>query len=171
MAQLAQAPSHEFDLDIQDAEHEANANDDWCFNLSSDTDVADEDDFNSDYNGDLDAVLANRFAIDCWHYFDHHFGWGSYDNDDSQLEIFIHTTIAPAVVAQSSKQCDLIQFADGAVDYDILVHEFTHGIIRAPAASNTSSSPARSMRATRTPWASSPTANGAKSKVASRSTG
>ncbi len=129
VAQLAQAPSHEFDLDIQDAEHEANANDDWCFNLSSDTDVADEDDFNSDYNGDLDAVLANRFAIDCWHYFDHHFGWGSYDNDDSQLEIFIHTTIAPAVVAQWSKQCDLIQFADGAVDYDILVHEFTHGII------------------------------------------
>jgi len=48
--------------------------------------VADEDGFNSDYNGDLDAVLANRFATDCWHYFDHHFNWGSYDNDDSQLE-------------------------------------------------------------------------------------
>ncbi|MBI3867308.1 MAG: M4 family metallopeptidase [Verrucomicrobia bacterium] len=129
VARLSKARAHDFDLDIQDAEHEANANDDWCFNLSSDTDVADEDDFNSDYNGDTDAVLANRYAIDCWHYFDHYFGWGSYDNDDSQLEIFIHTTINPAVVAQWSKDCDLIQFADGAVDFDVMVHEFTHGII------------------------------------------
>jgi Zn-dependent metalloprotease len=129
VARLAKGRSHDFDLDIQDAEHEANANDDWCFNLSSDTDVADEDDFNSDYNGDVDAVLANRYAIDTWHYFDHYFGWGSYDNDDSQLEIFIHTTINPGVVAQWSKDCDLIQFADGAVDFDVMVHEFTHGII------------------------------------------
>lgn len=129
VARLALSRHHDFDLDIQDAEHEANADDDLCFYLSSDTDVADEDDFNSDYDNDIDAVLANRYAIDCWHYFDHHFGWGSYDNDDSQMEIFIHTTMNPANVAQWSKNCDLIQFADGAVDYDVLVHEFTHGII------------------------------------------
>lgn len=129
VARLALNHAHDFDLDIQDAEHEANAQDDKCFNLSSDTDVADEDDFNSDYNNDIDAVLANRYAIDCWHYFDHHFGWGSYDNDDSQLEIFIHTTINPANVAMWTKGCDLIQFADGAVDYDVMIHEFTHGII------------------------------------------
>lgn len=129
VARLALGRDHDFDLDIQDAEHEANAQDDGCFNLSSDTDVADEDDFNSDYNGDIDAVLANRYAIDCWHYFDHHFGWGSYDNDDSQLEIFIHTTMNPANVAQWVQGCDLIQFADGAVDYDVMIHEFTHGIV------------------------------------------
>ena len=129
VARLAIERSHDFDLDIQDAEHEANAKDDECFYLSDDTDVADEDDFNSDYNGNTDAVLANRYAIDCWHYFDHHFHWGSYDNDSSQLEIFIQTTINPAVVASWSKGCELIQFADGAVDFDVMVHEFTHGII------------------------------------------
>ena len=129
VARLAMDRGHDFDLDIQDAEREANAQDDGCFSYSTDTDVADEDDFNSDYNGDTDAVLAHRYAIDCWHYFDHHFGWGSYDNDSSQLEIFIHTTINPNVVASWTSGCNLIQFADGAVDYDVMVHEFTHGII------------------------------------------
>jgi len=129
VARLAIDRSHDFDLDIQDAEREANAQQHKCFRTSTDTDVADEDDFNSDYNGNTDAVLANRYAIDCWHYFHHHFHWGSYDNNSSQLEIFIQTTIDPAVVASWSKGCGLIQFADGAVDYDVMIHEFTHGII------------------------------------------
>ena len=131
VAQVAQARSWDFDLDIQDAENEANSQDDWCFNLSSDTDVADEDDFNSDYNNDTDAVLANRFARDCWFYIHDTFQWDSYDDDSSQMEIFIHTTINASVVAQWDKDCDLIQFADGAVDYDVMVHEFTHGIVAA----------------------------------------
>jgi Zn-dependent metalloprotease len=129
VAQLAVERSHDFDLDIQDAEGEANAKDHQCFSFSTDTDVADEDDFNSDYNNDVDAVLANRYARDCWHYFHHHFQWGGHDNDESQLEIFIHTTINPGTVASWNPGCELIQFADGAVDYEILVHEYTHGII------------------------------------------
>jgi Zn-dependent metalloprotease len=129
VARLAAEHSHRFDLDIQDAEGEANATDDDCFNTSDDVDVADEDDFNSDYNNDLDAVLANRFARDCWNYFNHHFGWESYDDDDGQLEIFIHTTINPRSVASWNSGCGTIQFADGAVEYEVMVHEFTHAII------------------------------------------
>ena len=129
VARLPLYRSHGFDLDIQDAEREANAQSDSCFNLSDDTDVADEDDFNGDYNNDLDAVLANRFARDCWFYFHNVFGWHSYDNDEGQLEVFIHTTMNPAGVAQWAQGCDLMQFTDGAVDYEILVHEFTHGVV------------------------------------------
>ncbi|MFO1501661.1 MAG: M4 family metallopeptidase [Verrucomicrobiota bacterium] len=129
VARLPLFRSHGFDLDIQDAEHEANAQSDKCFNTSTDTDVADEDDFDSDYDNDLDAVLANRFARDCWFYFHDVFGWHSYDNDQSQLEIFIHTTMNPANIAQWATGCDLIQFTDGGVDYDVMVHEFTHGIV------------------------------------------
>src|SRR3990172_6791348 len=120
VARLPLHRSHGFDLDIQDAEREANAQADSCFNLSDDTDVADEDDFNGDYNNDLDAVLANRFARDCWFYFHNVFGWHSYDNDEGQLEVFIHTTMNPAGVAQWAQGCDLIQFADGAADYEVM---------------------------------------------------
>lgn len=126
--QLPVGRSGDLDLDIQDAEREANAQNDCCFNWSDDTDVADEDDFNSDYNNDLDAVLANRFARDAFEFY-HRLNWHSYDNDDAQLEVFIHTTINPNVVAQWTKGCDLIQFADGAVDYEVMVHEFTHGVV------------------------------------------
>jgi hypothetical protein len=57
--------------------------------------------------------------------------WHSYDNDNSQMEIFIHTTMPRGNVARSVGGCELLEFADGAVDYDVLVHEFTHSIIRA----------------------------------------
>ena len=129
VARLAHEQAHDFDLDIQDAENEANSIDDWCFNLSDDVTVADEDDFNSDYNGDADAVLANRFATDCWHYFHHHFHWGSYDNAGAQFEIFIRSTINPANVASWDPGCETMQFSDGAVDFELMVHEFTHAII------------------------------------------
>ena len=119
-----------FDLDIQDAEREANAQSHACFGKSTDTDVADEDDFNTDYNNDPDGFLANRYARDCWAWF-HGMDWHSYDNDNSQMEIFIHTTIPRGGVAQWTPGCNLMEFADGAVDYDVLVHEFTHGVIRA----------------------------------------
>jgi Zn-dependent metalloprotease len=129
VARLPVDRSHDFDLDIQDAEGEANAKDDKCFDLSDDVDVADEDDFNSDYDGDLDAVLADRFARDCWTYFHHHFHWGGHDNDGGQFEIFIHTTIDPTHIASWTAGCETMQFAEGAVDYEIMVHEFTHAII------------------------------------------
>jgi Zn-dependent metalloprotease len=119
-----------FDLDIQDAEREANAQSHACFKNSTDTDVADEDDFNTDYNNDPDGFLANRYARDCWAWF-HGMDWHSFDNDNSQMEIFIHTTMPRGNVARWVPGCDLMEFADGAVDYDVLVHEFTHGIIRA----------------------------------------
>ena len=120
----------DFNFDLQDAEGEANAQDDRCFNWSDDVIIADEDDWNTDYNNDIDAVWANWFARDCWAWFHRVFSWHSYDNDSSELEIFLHTTMDPANVASSIGGCDLIQFTDGGVDYDVMVHEFTHSVIR-----------------------------------------
>lgn len=118
-----------FDLDLQDAEEEANAQDDWCFNLSNDTDVADEDDFNSDYNNDPDAVQLNIHARNAYRYFHRDFNWHSYDNDESQIELFIHATIANGPNAQWVRSCELIQFSTGMIDYEVMVHELTHGVI------------------------------------------
>jgi Zn-dependent metalloprotease len=115
-----------FDFDLQDAEDEANANDDWCFNLSNDTDVADENWFNGDYNGDPDAVMANIHARNAWAFFARDFGWRSYDNDYGQLEVFIHATVANA---SWSDFCELAQFRTGWVDFEVMVHEMAHGVV------------------------------------------
>jgi hypothetical protein len=125
------ASLHGFDFDLQDAENEANAQDDDCFWTSDDVTIADEDadSFNSDYLGLDDAVMANVHARNCYAFFHDTFGLHSYDNDEAQMEVFIRTTIDPAKVASWDNGCELIQFAPGAVDFEIMVHEFTHAII------------------------------------------
>jgi Zn-dependent metalloprotease len=129
VARLPLYLNHGFDLEINDAENEANAQSHNCYHFSDDTVVADEDDFNSDYNNDLDAVLADRFSRACWSYFHDVFGWHSFDGEGSVMEVFIHTTMNPTNVASWSSGCELMQFANGAVDYEVLVHEFTHGVV------------------------------------------
>ena len=127
---------HGFDFDMQDAESEANANDDDCFWTSDDTDIADEDWFNSDYNNDADAVQANQHARNTYAFFHNRFNFHSYDDDEAQVEVFLHTTINPSSGASWSPGCELIQFRTGWVDFEVMVHEFTHAIISGPKGSH-----------------------------------
>ncbi len=116
-----------FDLDIQDAENEANATDDYCFNLSNDEDVANENGIYPDYANNVQGVLAFFHAQNCYSFFHRRFNWHSYDNDSSQVEIFIRADVPNAAW---SDFCELIQIRDGWVDFEVIVHEFTHGVIR-----------------------------------------
>ena len=117
---------HGFDLDIQDAEDEANAADDWCYNLSNDEDVANENGMYPDYANNNQAVLAFLHAQSCYSFFHRQFNWHSYDNDFAQLEIFIRSDVANAAW---STFCEQMEIRDGWVDFEVIVHEFTHGII------------------------------------------
>ncbi|TET96749.1 MAG: hypothetical protein E3J29_05215, partial [Dehalococcoidia bacterium] len=117
------------DLEVSDAENEANAADDGCYWWSWDPEICDEDDFDSDYSGDLDAVRACQYAKDAYYFYLNKFSRDSYDNDDGEIEVFVHATIDNASWVGGSIDCDLIQFADGWVAYDIMVHEFTHGVM------------------------------------------
>src|SRR6185503_18411467 len=49
---------HGFDLDMQDAEDEANSGDDWCYNLSNDSDVGNANGLYPDYINDTEAIQA-----------------------------------------------------------------------------------------------------------------
>jgi len=114
------------DLDMQDAENEANSSSDSCYNLSNDPYVGDEADFNSDYNADVDAVNAYDQIFKAYSFYLETFGRDSYDNDNGQLEVFIHADVPNA---QWSPNCELLEFATGFVAYDVMVHEFNHGVI------------------------------------------
>jgi Zn-dependent metalloprotease len=120
-------PLHGLDLDMQDAEDEANAEDDNCYWGSDDVTVADEDDFNSDYNNDPDAVQGFKHIKGVYAFFHENFNRHSYDDDFSQIELFIHSTTKGT--AAWSRSCELIQVESGKVGFDILGHEFTHGVI------------------------------------------
>lgn len=118
---------HGFDLDMQDAENEANANDDWCYNLSNDEDVANENGLFPNYVNNPQAQAAFAHAVNCYAFFHRQFDWHSYDNDSSQLEIFIRADVANA---SWNNFCELMEIRDGWVDFEVIVHEFTHGVIR-----------------------------------------
>jgi hypothetical protein len=118
-----------FDLDLQDAEEEASAQNNACFNLSDDVTVGNEDFFNPDYDRDPDAVGAWWFARETYLFFHDTFGWHSWDEDGGQIEIFIHAAIPNGPNAIWDSGCELIQFSTGMVDFEIQTHEFTHAII------------------------------------------
>jgi len=122
-----------FDFDLEDAENEASAESNSCFHFSDDVTIGDEDSFNSDYNNDPDAVNAWWFARDMYLFFHDHYGWHSYDEDESQIEVFLHASINNG--ASWPYGCELMQIQTGWVDYEMMVHEYTHGIIGSPTAS------------------------------------
>lgn len=118
---------HGFDLDMRDAEDEANAQDDNCYWGSDDVDVADEDEFNSDYNDDPDAVKGFAHIKNVYAFFHNNFNRHSYDDEYSEIELFIHSTTGGS--AAWITDCSLIQVETGKVSFDLLGHEFTHAII------------------------------------------
>ena len=117
---------HGFDFDLQDAEDEANAYDDSCFNLSDDTDVADEGWYNGDYTWDIDARAADLFARQAYAFFHENFGRHSYDGAFAQVGMWVHSTHDNAAFIEF---CGSIEFSTGYVDEDVVTHEFTHGVI------------------------------------------
>jgi Zn-dependent metalloprotease len=120
---------HGFDLDMQDAEDEAQAQDGppYCYWSSDDVDVADESSFNSDYVTDFEAVFAYGYIKDVYGFYHESFDRHSYDNQSSQVELFIHSTTSGN--ASWVPDCELIQVATGEVSFETLTHEFTHGVI------------------------------------------
>lgn len=114
---------HDFDFDLQHAEDMASVG---CYSENNVVNVADEDWFNGDYLGDPDATFANTHARNTYAFFHDHFGLHSFDNEGSQMEVLIHTTVDNA---QWSPACREIRFRTGWVDYEVMVHEFTHGVI------------------------------------------
>jgi Zn-dependent metalloprotease len=121
------APLDGFDLQLTDAEHEANPSDDNCYNTSDDTDAGDEDGVYSDYLNVPDAVMGYQHACNAYAYFHQNFNWHSYDEESSQIEIFFFADVSNA---SWSKDCELISVRDGWIDYEVIVHELTHGIIQ-----------------------------------------
>lgn len=121
-------PLDDLDLDMQDAENEANAYKDLCFLTSNDTFVADEDGIDPAYQGNPAARVLFQGARDVYSFYRRHFNRDSYDGFGAQIEIFINSDMAPPN-AQFLEFCGNMEFSPGREDGEVLAHEFTHGVI------------------------------------------
>lgn len=119
-----------YDLDLEDA-NGANAASTNCYwNTTDDDEIGNENGFtDSDYLSDQQAVNAWWYSKYVYNFYLNTFGRDSYDNDDGQIEVYVHAGVPNARWTGASIDCDLIEFANGWVAYDVMVHEFTHGVM------------------------------------------
>jgi Zn-dependent metalloprotease len=119
-----------YDLDLEDA-NGATAADTGCYWWTTDDDeIGNENGFtDSDYLSDQQAVDAWWYSKYVYDFYLNTFGRDSYDNDDGQIEVYVHAGVPNARWTGASIDCDLIEFANGWVAWDVMVHEFTHGVM------------------------------------------
>jgi len=122
-------PFDGFDLDLQDAENEANGISDGCFLLSNDDFVADEDGIDPFYRGNPQAEVLWQGARDVFGFYRRHFNRVSYDGRGAQVEIFMNSNMSALAAARFVDFCGTIEFFPGNEDREVLAHEFTHGVI------------------------------------------
>jgi Zn-dependent metalloprotease len=121
-------PLDGLDLDMQDAENEANGQGDLCFLTSNDDFVADEDGIDPLYQGNPAAQVLWQGARDVYSFYRRHFDRDSYDGSGAQIEIFINSNMESGG-ARFVNTCGTIEFMPGTEDRETLAHEFTHGVI------------------------------------------
>lgn len=115
------------DLDFKDANYTDSV---ACYFLSpDDQSIGNESGvLNSAYLGDIDATSGYQFSFDMYDFFLDNFGRDSYNGTGGEVEVYIHANVPNAQYIGYG--CHYIEFADGWVSWDVIVHEFTHGIIQ-----------------------------------------
>ena len=114
------------DYEVQDAENEANGVSESCFNLSNDPFVCSEEGVHPTYANSQAASAVCGGTLKTWTWFHEKFGRHSYDNSGGLLEVFFDTDGPTAFVPGI---CDVIQLQPNHLDFEIIAHEFTHGVI------------------------------------------
>ncbi|MEI6289896.1 MAG: thrombospondin type 3 repeat-containing protein [Chloroflexota bacterium] len=114
----------DYDYEEWDANGE-NAYDTNCYWDAGPHSIGDEDSLDDDYSGDIDAVKAHDYAKQAFFFYHDTFGRET-ENFGGQIEVGIHANVDNALWRGN---CDIAEFANGWVGYDVMVHEFGHGII------------------------------------------
>lgn len=99
-----------------------------CYYFSGDH-IGDEDGLEDRWHSNPEAVAVWWFARDVYLFYHDTFGRHSYDNDDSQFEVYIRADAGGGGGGWVGF-CNLVILEIGWVGQDVLAHEFTHGVIR-----------------------------------------
>jgi Zn-dependent metalloprotease len=114
-----------FDLDFKDANYTDSI---ACYFLSPDDQtIGDETSLSPAYSGDIDATSGYSFAFRVYDFYLTTFRRDSYNGTGGGVEVYVHASVPNA--QYTGWGCDMIEFADGWVSWDVMVHEFTHGVI------------------------------------------
>lgn len=123
--------TEDYDLDLEDA-NGTNAQDTNCYwDTTADDEIGNESGLYPEGLSDPEAVALWNYAKAAYIFYQY-LNINSYDNNGGQFELYIHSSVPNNAGAQwiaGHNDCDLIQFSDGFVGYDVLVHELAHAVI------------------------------------------
>jgi len=120
-----------YELDLEDANYNSADKSNCYWTTTDDDKIGDAAGIKKSYVDpprDDDAVNTWWHARNVYAFFRSNFGIDSYDNDGSVIEVYVHADV-PNARWSPGMGCELIEFRDGWVSWDVMVHEFTHGVI------------------------------------------
>ncbi|MGD8456059.1 MAG: thrombospondin type 3 repeat-containing protein [Anaerolineales bacterium] len=122
------AATRTFDFDLADAAgHTAEGDCHW--GTISVNDIGDESGiFDDDYFDDALAYEAWQYGTDAYWWYVSRFSRYGFDNDDHELEVYIHASVDGGIAAYFPF-CRSIDLSDAGTKLDTMVHEYTHGVI------------------------------------------
>lgn len=121
-------PLSGYDMDLEHA-HGTTASQTSCwYDSDAEEDIGSANGVKPAYHGDADAVNAWWYAREAYSWYHSTFGLHSWDGSDAEVVIFIHSPHG-AGANWTGADCNLIQFQDGWVGRDVMLHEYTHAVI------------------------------------------
>ena len=117
-----------YDLDLEDANYNSAENSGCYWGTTDDDWIADEEEMDVDYLDDGEALNTWHHARDAYYFFLNNFGVDGYTLDGGVVEVYVHANVSNAQFDVGTG-CDMIEFSDGWVSLDVMVHEYTHGVI------------------------------------------
>jgi Zn-dependent metalloprotease len=138
-------PFDTMDLDLEDAENDSSAALDDCYVTSDETEVGDEDEIDSDYANDLDAYHAWKYARDAYAFYHNTFGRHGWDDDDDEINVYIRALVNNGKFVACEDGSTMMEFKENYLADDVVVHEFTHGVIWFTSELNSSNWPSSSL--------------------------
>ncbi len=116
-----------YELDHEDANGYQEGYLDCYWETTDDDWIGDEDGLDEDYHNKIDAVNSWWYSKWTYEFFYNQYGRDAYDGGGGELELYIYSG-TPNGVWVGGTGCDLIEFHTGWVGWDMMVHEYSHGI-------------------------------------------
>ena len=120
--------SEAYELDLEDANGYKESTVDCFWYTTADDWIGDENGLLTAYSYLQDSKYAWLYIRSTYYFYAHQYGRDSYDGDGVEIELYVFSGHPRAPHWIPGTGCDFIEFDNGSVSYDVMVHEYAHAV-------------------------------------------
>lgn len=120
--------SEAYELDLEDANGYTESTIDCFWYTTADDWIGDEDGLLTAYSYLQDSKYAWLYIRSTYYFFANQYARDSYDGDGVEIELYVFSGHPRAPHWVPGTGCDFIEFDNGSVSYDVMVHEYAHAV-------------------------------------------